>query len=180
MIKGIEFKLATIRDAAQMANMSRDLVEAGLGWSWTSGRIKQQIRCRDTVAIVARRSHSIGGFAIMHYQKHEAHLNLLAVCPTCQRTGIGRGLVEWLEDSARVAGIGHIHLEVRANNSTAQAFYRSLGYAEVDFMPRYYNGRETAIKMIHNLRKSSWLTQGEHVLNVPWGIMIIPANKVPD
>jgi len=180
MIKGIEFKLATIKDAEQMANMSRDLVEAGLGWSWRSGRIKQQIRCSDTVAIVARRSHSIGGFAIMHYQRYEAHLNLLAVCPSCQRTGIGRGLMEWLEESAWVAGIGHIHLEVRAKNCTAQAFYRSLGYEEVKLMPRYYNGRETAIRMVHNLRRNAGLTQDEQVLNVPWGIMVIPAKKVPD
>jgi ribosomal-protein-alanine N-acetyltransferase len=180
MIKGIEFRLATIKDAAQMANMSRDLVEAGLGWSWTAGRIKQQIRCPSTVALVARRSRSIGGFAIMHFLKHEAHLNLLAVCPSCQRTGIGRRLVQWLEKSAGVAGIGHIHLEVRAKNCTAQAFYRALGYEEVKLIPRYYNGRETAIRMVHNLRKNDWLTQGERVLNVPWGIMVISAKNVPD
>ncbi len=163
-----------------MANMSRDLVEAGLGWSWTSGRIKQQIRCPDTVAIVARRSHAMGGFAIMHYLTNEAHLNLLAVCPSCQRTGIGRGLVGWLEESARVAGIRHIHLEVRSTNCTAQAFYRSLGYEEAELIPRYYNGRETAIRMVHKLRRNAGFTQGEQILNVPWGILVIPAKNVPD
>ncbi len=67
----------------------------------------------------------------MEFYAIHAHLNLLAVQPGYQRQGIGRQLLEWLEASARTAGIFTVHLELRANNDGARAFYEKLGYREV-------------------------------------------------
>ncbi|MDQ3565414.1 MAG: hypothetical protein M3436_15230 [Pseudomonadota bacterium] len=33
--------------------MSRDLVEVGLGWSWTPDRVSRSIQCPDTVVLSA-------------------------------------------------------------------------------------------------------------------------------
>ena len=72
-------RFATRADALVIAEMSRDYIEAGLGWSWTRERILRSLRHRDTNAIVAVRDADRAGFAIMKYGDDEAHLLLLAV-----------------------------------------------------------------------------------------------------
>lgn len=81
----------------------------------------------------------------------EAHLNLLAVAPNDRRRGVGRHLMQWLEESCRVAGSFVIYLEVRATNHVARCFYQRLGYREIAWVPRYYQGVETAIRMARDL-----------------------------
>jgi ribosomal-protein-alanine N-acetyltransferase len=152
MHKMIELGLAKQEDARRIGLMSRELVEHGLPWSWGAARVVQQIRCSDTVVLTARTRERIVGFAIMRFLEESAHLNLLAVDLRYQRLGIGRRLMEWLEKSARVAGTFIISLEVRVTNEGARAFYRRLGYMELARIPRYYSGREAAMRMSCDLR----------------------------
>ena len=140
-------RFATRDDALAIAEMSRDHIEQGLGWSWTRERILRSLRHRDTNAIVAMGEDGRAGFAIMKYGDDEAHLLLLAVAPAQRRRGIGRALVAWLERTVEVAGIGRITLETRAGNEVARAFYGSLGYAQAQLLPGYYGGRETSVRM---------------------------------
>ena len=152
MSKTIELRLARLDDARRISLLSRDLVEQGLPWSWGTARIAQQIRCADTVVLTACSCERVIGFAIMRFLEESAHLNLLAVDVRYQRLGIGRRLIEWLEKSARVAGTFVISLEVRISNERARAFYRRLGYTELARIPRYYSGREAAMRMSRDLR----------------------------
>ncbi|MGH8603827.1 MAG: ribosomal protein S18-alanine N-acetyltransferase [Gammaproteobacteria bacterium] len=151
MSQGIGLRLATVSDAFQIANLSRDLVETGLGWSWTPPRVIRSIRCADTAVLVADTGRQIAGFAIMYFGAEEAHLSLLAVKPNYQRSGVARRLIEWLEASALVAGISVAYLEVRANNRGAQTFYERLGYRKIAHVPNYYSGRESALYMARDL-----------------------------
>ena len=128
--------------------MSRDFIEHGLGWSWTRERILRSLRHRDTNAIVAVREADRAGFGIMKYGDDEAHLLLLAVKPSHRRCGVGSAMVEWLERSAEVAGVGRITLEARASNDAARAFYGRHGYAQAQLLPGYYGGRETSVRMV--------------------------------
>lgn len=157
MIRKIELKLAKSSDAVRIGLMSRDLIEHGLPWSWDTARVMQQIRCHDTVVVTAWDRQRLIGFAIMRFLEESAHLNLLAVDMRYQRSGIGRRLVEWLEQCARVAGTFIISLEVRLSNAEARAFYRKLGYTELARIPRYYAGREAAMRMNRDLRVRYWL-----------------------
>ncbi len=56
-------RFATRADALGIAEMSRDFIEHGLGWSWTRERILRSLRHRDTNAIVAVREADRAGFA---------------------------------------------------------------------------------------------------------------------
>ena len=141
-------------DAQRIACMSRDLVEYGLPWTWTARRVTAHIRGRDSNVLGAWHEGQLVGFAIMQFYAERAHLNLLAVQPAVRRLGIGRCLVEWQEQVARAGGIPVVNLEVRANNPGAQAFYRRLGYRQGERLPGYYQGREAAIRMNHDLRGS--------------------------
>ena len=147
----IELCLARPRDSQHLAEMSRDMIEQGLGWSWTPARIHKKILCPDNIVLVARTHNGIAGFAIMYVGMDEARLNLLAVAPGYRRRGIGRRLVEWLEQSALVAGVSVVYLEVRAGSMGAQRFYERLGYIRVQRVRGYYAGRETALRMARDL-----------------------------
>ncbi len=151
---GPTFRLAGLPDANAVALMSRELIEAGLsGWSWDPQRVARAIRARDTVVLVAAAQNPLVGFAIMNFGDASAHLSLLAVKPAHQRRGIGRRMMVWLEESALVAGIATINLELRASNSAACDFYRALGFSETAYVPGYYQGVETALRMSRDIRR---------------------------
>ena len=145
-MSGLTIRLAGPRDAATIALMSRDYVESGLGWKYDSARVMRALRSRDTVSIVACEHDAVAGFAIMEFADEHAHLVLLAVRPSLRRRGVGRGLLEWLLESARTAGAASVHLELRAQNAAAQAFYRALGFSATMTVPGYYRGREAATR----------------------------------
>ena len=48
-------ELATSADARVIADLSRDVIEQGLGWSWTAPRVLKALRDDATNVIVARR-----------------------------------------------------------------------------------------------------------------------------
>jgi len=139
--------LARPTDALEIAQMSRELVENGLRWSWTATRVEASVRRLDALVVVARGAAGIAGFGIMRYGEDEAHLDLLGVAPECRNEGLGRRLVEWLEKPALAAGISVVFLEVREANLGAQAFYERLGYRKLARLAGYYQESESAIRM---------------------------------
>ena len=147
------FELATETDALGIARMSRDLIETGLGWSWTAARVLRSIRDPEALVLVARESGRIIGFTIMDFGEESAHLALLAVDTSHRRRGIGRHLFHWLKESAMTAGIAVVKLELRAGNVEAQHFYHCLGFEETGWTVGYYRRRETALRMTLRLRQ---------------------------
>ena len=147
----LALRLARPRDSAEIATMSRSLIESGLRWSWRPERVAASIRDRNTHVLVARVGDEMAGFAIMRYGDDDARLDLFGVAHKYRRAGVGRRLLEWLEKCAVVAGIARISLEVRAGNLGAQAFYERMGYRKVDYLAGYYQGREAAIRMRRDL-----------------------------
>jgi ribosomal-protein-alanine acetyltransferase len=150
-VTNIRIGLARADEAAAIASMSRQLIEAGLPWSWNEQRIVHCMKNRECVVLAARDRRRLVGFAIMEFYDEHAHLSLLAVQPGYQRQGIGKHLLEWLEASARTAGTFLIQLELRADNDAARLFYERLGYREVGRKKAYYAGREDALRMTRDL-----------------------------
>jgi ribosomal protein S18 acetylase RimI-like enzyme len=148
----LTLRLARETDAVELAAMSRDLIEAGLGWHYRPRRILQLLADTETVTLVACAGGEIAGFAIMTLGDERAHLVLLAVRPEHQRRRIARRMTAWLVETALVAGIAAIDVEVRSGNVAAQALYRDVGFVATQRLPGYYRGRETAIRMTRRLR----------------------------
>lgn len=140
-------RLASIQDAVMIAEMSRDHIEHGLGWSWTPTRVLAALRDRATNIAVAGAAKGIDGFGIMHYGDDTAHLSLLAVRPDRRHRGLGGQLLEWLEKPALVAGIACVRLEARADNPAAVGFYRRHGYRETGRVGGYYRGTVDAVRL---------------------------------
>jgi ribosomal-protein-alanine N-acetyltransferase len=172
--RAIAIRLAEPRDSQAVALMSRDFIESGLGWKYDAPRVLKAIRDRETLTIVASEGgkpapgmtgtaaaaavrDALAGFAIMELGEERAHLVLLAVRPSHRRLGIGQRMLEWLLESARVAGMASVHLELRAGNDAARRFYRAMGFYETVLVPGYYRGveggrKEGALRMLRVLR----------------------------
>jgi [ribosomal protein S18]-alanine N-acetyltransferase len=138
-----------------MAEMSRELIEAGLRWRYTPLRMAALIGEAETTALVAFDGLQVQGFAVMKFGDVDAHLALLCVQPAQRRRGIGRRLNEWLVESARVAGIVSIGLELRADNAEALSFYCRLGFTQTQWVPGYYDGRIAARRMTLRLKPAT-------------------------
>jgi [ribosomal protein S18]-alanine N-acetyltransferase len=163
--RAITIRPAEPRDAQAIATMSRDFIESGLGWKYDAARVMRAMRDRETLAVVACENAkaagsavrgAVAGFAIMEFGDERAHLVLLAVRPSHRRLGIGQRLLDWLLDSARVAGMASIHLELRSGNDAARRFYRAMGFYETVLVPGYYRSgegrKEGALRMLRVLR----------------------------
>lgn len=150
--RDVSLAFASISDAQALAVMTRDLIETGLGWSYRSGRIATLIADPETITLIARDGRERLGFAMMSFGQERAHLILLAVRPPHRRHGLARRMLTWLLDSAAVAGVASVHVELRADNSAAYALYRALHFVETFRVPGYYRGQETAVRMVRALR----------------------------
>ncbi|MBX3604040.1 MAG: GNAT family N-acetyltransferase [Piscinibacter sp.] len=148
----IVLRLARPDDAEALAALSRDLIETGLPWRYRPERMARLIGSPEVSVLVAASARRIAGFAVMEFGDERAHLMLLAVRPALQRRGLGRRLVAWLLESAQVAGMASVHLELRAANEGARAFYATLDFVPTLQVPGYYDGREGALRMLRLLR----------------------------
>ena len=152
----ISLELARAADAPVIAQMSRDLVETGLGWKYNTPTVLRALANADTLTLAARgldAGAGLAGFAMAHFGDERAHLVLLAVQPSQQRQGVGRQLLQWLLVSATTAGIADVELELRAGNLAALRFYNALGFSETARVAGYYHQQESAIRMRLVLRE---------------------------
>jgi ribosomal-protein-alanine N-acetyltransferase len=155
MTPELHVSIALASDAADIAAMSRRLIEHGLPWSWRRGRVGRAIAAENTnVAVVRGADEELAGFGIMEYWDEDAHLVLFAVRPARQRQGVGSAILQWLEASARVAGAQRIRVEARRDNAAARNFYNEHGYHEVTINPHMYSG------VVDGIRLEKWLRAG--------------------
>ena len=146
---------ARIGEAALISEMSRSLVEAGLPRAWTPARVAAHMRDRETLVVAAREGERLIGFAMAQFGNDRVHITLIAVLASHQRQGVGRRLLQWIEESAVVAGLFTIKLEVRTTNLAGRRFYRTLGYREMTVLSRYYSGMEDALVLSRKLNAST-------------------------
>src|SRR2546425_3980363 len=97
--RAITIRLAEPRDAQALGMMSRDFVEAGLGWEKDAARVLGAIRDRETLFVGACEGGKSGksgagtGLAVMEVGGERAHLVLLAGRPSHPRPRIGPRLL---------------------------------------------------------------------------------------
>jgi ribosomal protein S18 acetylase RimI-like enzyme len=151
----IALRLARLGDAPRIANLSRTQIESGLPWSWTPRRVAAHMRSREHLTVIAVEGGELAGFVLAQFGTRAVHLALLGVAHEYQRRGLGRQLMSWVEESASVAGLFLMQLEVRAGNYQALRFYTMRGYRETSRAVRYYSGVEDAIRLERDLGVAS-------------------------
>lgn len=105
---------------------------------------------------VAETGSRVAGFLILlPLGEGEAEILNIAVAPEFTRRGVGRALLAQVLDRT-------LHLEVRASNTGAIAFYQALGFVETGRRRAYYaSPREDAILM-SNRPPGAEKPSGEH------------------
>jgi GNAT superfamily N-acetyltransferase len=93
------------------------------------------------ILLIAEREGRIVGTAQLELAmrlngRHRAEVNKVLVDPTCQRQGIGRRLMEEIEDVARREGRTLLHLDTREGDGSND-LYRRMGYIEAGSIPNW-------------------------------------------
>jgi ribosomal-protein-alanine N-acetyltransferase len=158
-----EVSLAPATGALGLRPMALDDLEAVMAievqaypWPWSRGNFADTLAAGHWAQVLVDPDQAILGYIVAMSGAGELHLLNVTVIPSHQGRGLGRGLLERLEDEARIRGVTEIWLEVRASNLRARALYARLGYHEVGLRRQYYPGppgrREDAILMSRPLQ----------------------------
>ena len=148
----IQITKGSALDAINIASLSKEAIEKGLGWRWNPAKVIRAISNPRVVVLVAKTPMQFAGFGIMQYYEKRANLNLLAVDREFRGNGIGSALVSALQDIALENDIDNIYVQVREKNERGIKFYERLGYGMIDLTKRYYSGRENAVIMYQYLQ----------------------------
>ena len=89
--------------------------------------------------IVAICGDKVVGYAGMWLITDESHITNLAVHPDYRQRGIGRYLMQELENQSVTLGAKSMTLEVRPSNSIAKGLYSSMGFFQEGRRRGYYS-----------------------------------------
>jgi len=143
------------------------------------------------VFLVAMQDQLLLGYGLLHLHKGTrlARLYSLAVDQQQRGKGVGRRLIEALEQAAVHAGRLYMRLEVAENNQTAIQLYQSQGYSVFSWVPDYYEDHSTAMRMQKRIRvidqrllKNAvpWYQQTTDFTCGPAALMMAMASLKPD
>jgi GNAT superfamily N-acetyltransferase len=113
------------------------LLLAELRYPASTEAIARRLERLRTGVLVAETGGRVVGLASFHVIPHieldhpTARLTSLVVAEDARRHGIGRALVERVEQEARNQGCGRLELTTGDRRTDAHAFYRRLGFADV-------------------------------------------------
>ena len=116
-------------------------------WAELAGRPRREY-------LVLTDSHGVLGYAGLDHGGEVADVMTIAVAPRAQGHGLGRLLLDELEQRASIRGAADVILEVRADNLAALGLYERSGYAVLSTRRRYYQpGDVDAIVMRKSLQE---------------------------
>jgi GNAT superfamily N-acetyltransferase len=94
------------------------------------------------VSYCYERPTACGGYRVPPGSTGTAEIRKMYTVPAWRRRGLGRAVLEALEDHARSVGIEQMLLETGVHNAGALALYETLGYRPID---SYVPGRSPEI-----------------------------------
>jgi len=138
----IEVERATEADLARLTELS----EVSLRDPWSRNALAQELRLPEARLLVGRTGDGeVVGYVAVRRIVDELHVLSLAVDPGWRRLGVGKKLPGHAIEAE--SGVRRVHLEARAEDPTAAAFYRALGFVSVARRPAYYPGSQDALSM---------------------------------
>jgi ribosomal-protein-alanine N-acetyltransferase len=106
---------------------------------WPTAAFIRELAAKQNHYVAARAADTLIGYGgisrLGRTPPFEYEVHTIGVDPAYQGRGIGRRL---LDELLNVAAGAVVHLEVRTDNATAIALYRSVGFTDVGLRRRYY------------------------------------------
>jgi GNAT superfamily N-acetyltransferase len=109
-------------------------------------------RCPTLVALDNDRA--IGFVTVVHHSPHAAELHVMAVRPDHHRHGIGRALVESVEQRLRAEGVEYLQVKTLSASAGDEpylrtlAFYTALGFRVLEEMPSLWDADNPAVLLV--------------------------------
>lgn len=97
-------------------------------WNDPAKDIARKLKVDADLFLVGESEGKIIATVMGGYEGHRGWINYLAVSPQQQRKGYGKKIMQLVEQGIQQKGCPKINLMIRAKNTEAVAFYRSLGY----------------------------------------------------
>ena len=120
---------------------------------WSENALADEIENPNARFFVALCGEQVAGYIGAHNIVGEVYITNVAVAPDYRRQGVATQLIERLVEISRAENAEFITLEVRENNTSAQALYEKQGFGVVGKRKAFYeNPREDAILMTINLK----------------------------
>jgi ribosomal-protein-alanine N-acetyltransferase len=139
----IEFRSMVAGDIEAVMEVEKSAYE----FPWTKGIFADCIRVGYD-CVVATMEGEIVGHAVLSVAAGESHILNLTVQKTHQGQGLGKQLLRYLIDLARIRSAQSILLEARPSNYAAIRLYEASGFNEIGCRKGYYpaaQGKEDAL-----------------------------------
>lgn len=99
-------------------------------WNNPALDIQRKYAINDELFLVAEQHGEIVGSVMGGYEGHRGWINYLAVDPGIQKQGLGRQLMQAVEQRLLALGCPKINLQVREGNTDVIAFYEAIGFKD--------------------------------------------------
>jgi ribosomal protein S18 acetylase RimI-like enzyme len=142
-------RAATPEDAPGIVGVLTSVVSershSAIDRAWTVDQQRnhlQSLSAREVFHVAATTSGDIIGYQSLDlylpFLNSMAHVGQLGtfLLPECRRCGVGSALFDATRAFAQAAGYQKLVIQVRASNTSAQSFYRRLGFGECGRLAR--------------------------------------------
>lgn len=113
-------------------------IEACADDGWSEAALREELAQENARLFVAEAEGKVAGLAVFQLVCGEASLYAVSTAPAFRRQGVARALLSWAFAALCLQGAQDVFLEVRAQNSAAQALYRSLGFVQTGLRRNFY------------------------------------------
>jgi ribosomal protein S18 acetylase RimI-like enzyme len=97
-------------------------------WNHPDLDIDRKLSVQRELFLVGEVDGCVVATAMGGYEGHRGWINYLAVDPSMRRQGLGRMMMERIEDGLLKMGCPKINLQIRENNLDVKKFYERIGY----------------------------------------------------
>lgn len=121
-------------DIAQVENIERQIFSI----PWSANSFLDACIMKENVYLVAEQNGLIVGYCGLWTVLGEANITNMAVASGYRRLGVGRKLMEAMEEEGRKMAVDIFFLEVRESNAAARKLYESMDYHNIGIRKRFY------------------------------------------
>lgn len=138
-LKSMKIRLARESDYKQLMQLYNDFVGEDRYSKYNNDSFKKVINSTNNFIFVAEDNGKLVGFAtfsirdVIRYPKQIAELDELFVSLDYRQKGVGKLLMQQVEDKAKELNCYRIFVESQYKHETAHKFYEELGYSNYGY-----------------------------------------------
>lgn len=116
-------------------------------YAWAQEDFTNLLKRKQSIGLVCERDGYVVGYSVHVVDGDTYHLARLAVDPLYQRAGVGRELVERIMLKMNNHDQGSIVAEVREYNTSAQLFFKRMGFRATAIENDFFDDGEASYRM---------------------------------